>query len=216
MNGYRSIQMPCNKTRLLSLAVLISLANGCSTSEFRHAEPVQAEAHTAPALQRQYSPETRQRYRQALALLRQQQIIPARQALQALLADEPEIAGAWYNLALIQYQQAEPQAALQSLEHSLRLSPGQPGAYTLSGLILRQQGQFKQARSAYTQALEADSGYAAAHLNLAILYDIYLQAFPKARHHYQRYLELAGQDEQPEQVTLWLQDLQRRIDREAQ
>ncbi|MFT6917185.1 MAG: tetratricopeptide (TPR) repeat protein [Motiliproteus sp.] len=211
--------MPYNRTRRLSLAVviisLISLSSGCSKTPLRHAEPAQDQATTTPALQRQFSPEIRQRYRQVLTLLRQQQLIPARQRLQALLADEPELAGAWYNLALIQYRQAEPQAALQSLERSLSLRPEQPAAYSLSGLILRQQGQFTQARSAYTQALEADSGYADAHLNLAILYDIYLQSFTDAQHHYQRYLELSGADKQSERVTLWLQELQLRINRGA-
>lgn len=208
--------MPLNNARLLTLALLIGLLSGCTTTTIRRAEPIQVQLPEAAPLQRHFSPETRQRYRQALALLHQQQLTPASLALQALLAEEPEIAGAWYNLALIQYQQGEPLAALQSLEHSLRLSPRNAAAYSLNGLILRQQGQFKPARIAYAKALESDPDYADAHLNLAILYDIYLQYFTDAQRHYQRYLELAGPGEQPEQVKLWLQDLQLRINREAQ
>ncbi len=55
------------------------------------------------------------------------------------------------------------------------------------------------------------SDFADAHLNLAILYDIYLQFFYDAHDHYQRYLELAPEDETAKKVKLWLQDLQQRM-----
>ncbi|MEH6473227.1 MAG: tetratricopeptide repeat protein [Halopseudomonas sp.] len=200
-----------NSTRLAFIALLIALLGGCNSTQMRRAEPLQVELPQAQPQQRQFSVEIQQRYQQAIALLRQDQVEPAALALEALLTQEPDIPGAWYNLALIQYHQKQPEQALQSLQRCLDLSPRNPGAHTLNGLILRQQGQFSQARIAYAKALQSDPNFADAHLNLAILYDIYLQYFEDAQVHYQRYLELAGEGTQSEQVKFWLQDLQLRM-----
>tara|TARA_R110002167_G_scaffold30636_2_gene101204 strand:+ start:9005 stop:9637 length:633 start_codon:yes stop_codon:yes gene_type:complete len=200
-----------NWGRLAAALTLIALLGGCGTSQVRRAEPIRVELPEAKPLQRQFSPEIQQRYKDALSLIREEQYIPAQQALESLLAEDPEIAGAWYNLALLQYRQQDQQGSLRSLDHCLALSPRNPAAHTLNGLILRQQGQFKSARIAYAKALESDQNYASAYLNLAILYDIYLQYFEDALIHYQRYLALAGEGEQPEQVKLWIQDLQLRM-----
>lgn len=202
-----------NPTRLAVAVILLSLLSACSNTQVRRAESILVELPQVQ--QREYSPEIRQRYQQAIALLRQDQTASAQQALQALLADDAEIPGAWYNLALIQHQQNDTQSALQSLERCLSLSPRNAYAHTLNGIILRQQGQFSQAQVAYAKALESDSDYADAHLNLAILYDIYLQYFTDAEIHYQRYLELAVDGETSEQAKLWLQDLQLRIQLEG-
>ncbi|MEH6824525.1 MAG: tetratricopeptide repeat protein [Motiliproteus sp.] len=200
-----------NPIRLAVAVVLFSLFSGCTSTQIRRAEPVEIELPQAQGQPRQFSPAIILRYQQAIAHLRKEEISHALLALQELLADDPEIAGAWYNLALIQHQQNDPDSALQSLQRCLSLNPRNPSAHTLHGLILRQQGQFTEARMAYARALESDPDFADAHLNLAILYDIYLQFFYDAHDHYQRYLELTTEGETPEKVKLWLQDLQLRM-----
>ena len=47
------------------------------------------------------------------------------------------------------------------------------------------------------------------HLNLAILYDLYMGKLPQALEHYQRYLELTSDEKSP--VKGWVADLQRRM-----
>ncbi len=200
-----------NASPLATVVLLLSLLVGCSGSQMRRAEPLRIEL---PERQlKEFSSEVGLNYQLAVSQLRSGEIEQAEQGFQALLRQQPDIAGAWYNLGLIQYHQQRHDEALESLNRCLTINPRHPAAYTASGVILRQQGLFEQARLAYTKALESDPDYAVAHLNLAILYDIYLQYLEDAKLHYLRYLELVGDVKQTEQVALWLQDLQLRLNR---
>ncbi len=199
---------------LISL-VLLSLLVGCTTSSVKRAEPIQVQLPDPEPNKRLYSEPIKLQYQQAIGQLRGGHTAQAEQQLEQLLLQQPEIPGAWYNLALIQYHQQRTDQAQQSLARCLALNPRHPAAHTLNGLMLRQQGQFELARLSYAKALKSDPDYAQAHLNLAILYDIYLQYFEDAQHHYLRFLELATDDPQTEQVKLWLQDLQLRLNQES-
>ena len=75
--------------------------------------------------------------------------------------------------------------------------------------MLRQRGQFAQARKAYEKALGINAAYASAHLNLGILNDLYLQNLDTALQHYQRYQVLTGDSDK--QVAKWIIDLERRV-----
>ncbi len=95
--------MPLNNpTRLAVAVVLLSLFSGCTSTHTRRAEPIKIELPQAQGQPRQFSPAIILRYQQAIALLRKGELPPAQQTLQELLKEDPEIAGAWYNLALIQ------------------------------------------------------------------------------------------------------------------
>ena len=63
---------------------------------------------------------------------------------------------------------------MAELEQAAKLSPRQPIYLNQLGIAYRQQGQFAKARDAYERAIALDPGYAAALLNLGILYDLYL------------------------------------------
>ena len=83
-----------------------------------------------------------------------------------------------------------------------------PVALNQLGMLLRRQGKFLEAESAYLKAVTASPGYALAHYNLGVLNDLYLQRLDAALRHYERYQALAGEDHQ---VTKWIVDLKRRI-----
>jgi cellulose synthase operon protein C len=86
-----------------------------------------------------------------------------------------------------------------------------PAAATLLnqlGIAQRQQGQFDKAREAYDAAIAANPTAVSPHLNLAILYDLYLGDVAKAQALYQRTLELSPGDAQ--QVNRWLAELKSR------
>ena len=55
---------------------------------------------------------------------------------------------------------------------------------------------------------EVDPNYAYAHLNIAILYDLYVSEPERALSHYQRYREL--EPKEAATVTKWIADLQQR------
>jgi cellulose synthase operon protein C len=76
------------------------------------------------------------------------------------------------------------------------------------GIAERQQGRFDDARQAYEAAIAADAKAALPHLNLAILYDLYLGDVAKAQELYQRTAELSPGDAQ--QLNRWLAELKTR------
>jgi lipoprotein NlpI len=97
---------------------------------------------------------------------------------------------------------------MEALNKAIKINPNRPDTYNQLGIVLRSAGQFKAARDAYEQALRFDSNYAYAHLNLGILYDLYLRDARKALDHYERYQNLLPV--QDKQVSKWVVDLKRR------
>ena len=82
-------------------------------------------------------------------------------------------------------------------------------AYNHLGILQRRKGQFEEALMAYQRAIEIDVKYARAHLNLGILFDLYLQDLEKALAQYRVYQTLT--DEQDKQVAGWIVDIERRL-----
>jgi Flp pilus assembly protein TadD len=69
-------------------------------------------------------------------------------------------------------------------------------------------GRFADAREAYEKAIALEPNYASAHLNLGILYDLYLWDGERAVQLYERYLALvpAGDDK----VKRWVAEIRKR------
>ena len=82
-------------------------------------------------------------------------------------------------------------------------------AHNHLGILQRQKGQFENALKRYQRAIDIDQDYAAAHLNLGILFDIYLQDLNKALLQYEKYQTLITEEDA--QVAGWIVDIQRRI-----
>ena len=76
------------------------------------------------------------------------------------------------------------------------------------GIVQRQQGQFEKAREAYEAAIANNPAAPLPHLNLAILYDLYLGDVNKAQALYQRCVELSPGD--ATQLNRWLAELKGR------
>jgi Flp pilus assembly protein TadD len=95
-----------------------------------------------------------------------------------------------------------------ALEHAVQASPKQAVYFNQLGIAYRMVGQFTKAKEAYEKAIALDPNYALAHLNLGILYDVYLWDGRRALELYDRYLALspAGDD----RVKKWATDLRNR------
>ncbi len=78
----------------------------------------------------------------------------------------------------------------------------------LEGIAHRRAGRFAEARAAYGAALSLDPLFAPAHLDLAVLLDLYLGEPVEALAHYQRYLELAAEPD--ERAALWAREASNR------
>jgi tetratricopeptide (TPR) repeat protein len=94
------------------------------------------------------------------------------------------------------------------LEAALRETPGKVALLNQLGIAQRRDGRFEQARQSYEAAIAVDPLSSASHLNLAILFDLYLGDAAKALPLYQRGLELSPADAAT--VGKWVAELKSR------
>ena len=92
-----------------------------------------------------------------------------------------------------------------ALQTALLKAPDSVPLLNQLGITQRQLGQFEQARLAYEAAIAANASAPLPHLNLAILYDLYLGDVAKAQVLYQRFVELSPAD--ATQLNRWLAEL---------
>ncbi|VAX01463.1 hypothetical protein MNBD_GAMMA22-1965 [hydrothermal vent metagenome] len=149
------------------------------------------------------------KYSVAINYLKNNQVKKAQKLLTNLAKEFQDFPGIHLNLALIYYRLSELELSRKSINIVLKISPENSLAYNLSGTLYRKAGEFTLARKDYLTALKISPNYADAHLNIAILFDIYLQSLLDAKQHYLKYLKYTSDDNK--QVELWLQDLETRI-----
>ena len=204
--------MRCN-SRLVPLALAAICFAGCAAlapaPSLTPAPTPKAEASAPrPEVEPAVSPESRALYQQALAALGAGRYADAERGFLAVAKREPKLSGPHANLGILYGRTGRPAQALASLQEAVRLNPNRAAYFNEAGVISRREGKFDEARRYYARALELDPNYAYAHLNIGILYDLYLQDAEKALPHYQRYQELAPREAGT--VTKWIADLQQR------
>ncbi len=121
---------------------------------------------------------------------------------------EPRASGPWVNIAIAYRKLDQVDNADEAIEKAVKLNPKNPYALNQSALIKREKGAFAEAEKLYLQALSEYPNYSNAHLNLAILCDLYLQKIVCAKSHYQAYQDIQKSDDK--KVIAWLSDLSRR------
>jgi Flp pilus assembly protein TadD len=210
--------MPCTR-RIARLGIALICASFAGCADFMLAPgevstPVSTTVKldppaTAPVkAEPPVNAESRQMYQQALAALGAGRYPEAERALLAVIRREPELAGPRANLGILYARTGHSAQALESLKQAIRLNPDRAVYYNELGMVSRREGRFDEARRYYAKALDLDPNYAYAHLNIGILYDLYLQDAAKAMQHYQRYRELVPSEAGT--VTKWIADLQQR------
>lgn len=145
---------------------------------------------------------------QARRALRAGRIDEAERGFRAVADKHPELGGAQANLGLIYRQQGKLPEAVAALEKAVKASPKQPVFYNQLGVTYRHAGQFAKAKDAYERAIALDPNYAAPHLNLGILNDLYLRDNQRALEMYTRYLVLSPSGDAT--VTKWLAEIKNR------
>jgi len=147
-------------------------------------------------------------YEQAVAMMAAGDYTEARLRFGEFLLQYPDYPGAHANLAIISLHSGDEAGAEESISRALAIDAAYAPALNLRGMLRRRQGRFEDAEAAYLKAVTAAPGYALAHYNLGVLYELYLQRLEPALQHFEKYQSLTDDDEQ---VSKWIADLKRRI-----
>jgi tetratricopeptide (TPR) repeat protein len=120
----------------------------------------------------------------------------------------PSLSGPWVKLGEIAEKQSNYTQAISHYEKAVSVNSSNVNAYIALGLAQRKLGKFAAAQRTYLDALKLWKDFPEAHLNLAILYDLYINKPEAAQKHYEAYCFLVG--EKDEKVRKWLVEVKRR------
>ena len=189
-------------TEVCPMVVLAGiLGSGCSTLP-ENQVGARPPATITPALEDEY--------RQAIALMQDEQWKEAGLRLEAITVQHPAYAGLWLNLGICRAKLGEIDAAETAFKTSIERNPDNPLAYNQLGILYRHLGRFDEAWAMYEAALAVAPDDPDTHWNLGILHDLYLPDTGQALQHYERYRELTGSEDR--QLQLWIADLMQRIE----
>ena len=103
---------------------------------------------------------------------------------------------------------SHPGADEKTLTAAITQNPLDTEAYNRLGILYRNAGRFEDARKIYERGLGIDAQYRLIHLNIGILYDLYLRNPGLALDHYRRYQLLSGEEDK--KIKIWISDLEKR------
>ncbi|MBW4934477.1 tetratricopeptide repeat protein [Marinobacter sp. F4206] len=153
-------------------------------------------------------PEAVARFQAANRLMADEQYRDARKAFEGITRDYPDLSGPWVKLGELAEIGERMERAEKSYEKALAVNPENVNAYLALALFQRRSGDFEAARDTYVAALELWKDFPEAHLNLAILYDLYMNQPASAQPHFEAY-DFLTEGDNP-QVADWLIEIRRR------
>ncbi len=121
---------------------------------------------------------------------------------------DPELSGPWVMLGDIALKSQDKPSAVDHYQKAILVNAKNINAYIKLAKTQRQLGKFVAAQNTYADALMIWPDFPEAHLNLGILYDIYLNHPLRAQKHMEAYVFLT--EDENAQVSLWLREIQKR------
>jgi tetratricopeptide (TPR) repeat protein len=149
-------------------------------------------------------------FERAVDLMKQGQLEAAEVLFIELNSDQPELAGPWVNRGLIHVARDEHDQAQSAFLSALDANPQNCDALNQLGVLARKAGRFSDAESYYSQCIDAQPLYPHAHLNLAILYELYMGRLGEALAAYNTYQTMLPEPDA--RVRGWVMDLERRVE----
>ncbi len=132
----------------------------------------------------------------------------AQQKLKVITNKDKSISGPWVMLGDINFENKNLQQAQKDYQQALEINNGNVNAYIALARVQRVMGDFNLAQNTLERALALWPDFPEAHLNLGILYDLYLNKSQQAQQHMEAYLFLT-QYKNPE-VVAWLNEVKSR------
>lgn len=201
----------CAANRLAAL-VLAALVAACQSAPMPKAVP--GVAASQPATQPlEVDGKSERLFEEARAAIAQNRFTDAEVLLSELTARQPALSGPWVNLGMVQSELGDDEAAETSFKNAVDANPNNCAAYNELGVLRRRAGDFIAAEANYLACVARVPEFREAHLNLGILYELYLGRLDEALDAYRTYLALNGEDQR---VQRWVSDLERRLAREEE
>jgi len=144
----------------------------------------------------------------AIVLMQQEQFAQAAAVLKSVVEREQRLPAPYVNLAIAQRKLGDDKAAEENLITALKIDLHHPVANNELGLLYRQAGKFKAARTAYENAIKENPDYLPAKRNLGVLCDLYMHDFECALRQFEDYLEYRPDDKT---VQIWVVDVRQRL-----
>ena len=121
---------------------------------------------------------------------------------------DKELSGSWVLLGDVAKARNDFDASVKHYKKAIEVNQNNVNAYIRLAILQREMGQFIAAQNTYSWALSRWKDFPEAHLNLAVVYDIYLNKPLKAQRHLEAYHFLTqGRDGQR---SSWLAEIQQR------
>lgn len=114
----------------------------------------------------------------------------AKQKLTVITGNDETLSGPWVLLGKIANQQKDFKGAEEYFRKAITVNAKNINAYIELASLQRHLGEFKVAQNTLELALNLWPDFPEAHLNLAILYDLYLNKPVMAQQHYEAYIFL--------------------------
>jgi tetratricopeptide (TPR) repeat protein len=143
----------------------------------------------------------------AMKLLEEGNLRQAEANFEEILKVRPDIPEAHLNLGWVKQRLGKHGDAVSHLREGLRRRPADPRAAVLIALSQREQGQFAEAEATLKQRLAAMPQDDQAHLNLGVLYELYLFRPQEALAHYRQFQALQAVPDA--RVAGWIAVLER-------
>lgn len=196
-------QISIQRSQQAPSADLESVSESTQTSMVKTPNPYLENRRSVPAA-------AKQQFELANAAIQQGKWSEAEAVLKRLTSRYPELSGPHLNLGIVYLRTERPdELAEQQFSRAIAVNPNNLQAYNRLANLKRRQGLFQEAEDYYQRALEVWPQHPASHLNIGILYDLYLSDLVKAQHHYEMYQSLLPEPDR--QVAGWLVDIKRRI-----
>jgi tetratricopeptide (TPR) repeat protein len=132
----------------------------------------------------------------------------AKQKLGVITRQDDSLSGPWAMLGDIALEEKSFKLAVAHYKKAIKITEDNVNAYTALATAQRLMGDYNVAQNTLESALKLWPDFPEAHLNLGILYDVYLNKSRQGQMHMEAYLYLTGYKN--DQAKVWFEEVKSR------
>lgn len=132
----------------------------------------------------------------------------AKAKLLVITGNDDSLAGPWVLMGQIAKEQKQFKQAVEYYQKAIQINSKNVNAYTDLAHVQRQMGKFHVAQNTLAAALNIWPDFPEAHLNIGVLYDVYLNMPLMAQKHMEAFIFLSKKN--TEQAQVWFEEIKGR------